>query len=158
MQSTNFNLYMGAERQLSCSRPLVLLYKSPFQTKALPLGFRKIIIRFYLYQVNLGLNGLFPCFYGTNATQRMLKVVIFVFLLLLLFLKNISVKLKIMLLLQLALRQGALYRTENDLQNGPQMIPKEKYEWLGLSQRIIVSILLLLQKVRLKAKFYFSKN
>ena len=30
MQSTNFNLYMGAERQLSCYRPLVLLYESPF--------------------------------------------------------------------------------------------------------------------------------
>ena len=29
-QSTNFNLYMGAKRQLSCYRPLVLLYKSPF--------------------------------------------------------------------------------------------------------------------------------
>ena len=44
--------------------------------------------------------------------------------------------------------------TASDPQSRPQMIPKEKLEWLGL----IVSISLLLQKVRLKAKFYFSNK
>ena len=56
--------------------------------------------------------------------------------------------------------------TANDPQNGPQVIPKVDRKWsrkknrndLDSSWRIIVSILLLLQNVRLKAKFYCSNK
>ena len=38
MQSTNFNLYMGAERQLSSYRPLVLRYTKSFLDKSTAFG------------------------------------------------------------------------------------------------------------------------